>query len=202
MKVADLREYVFSWDGRDNMLEHALFCSGGKLEISLDDEIYPTPSYQVCNGSYRFCKQRLPIKDLVDFLEQVSGGGDINCGDFLCIETIDDRVFALAHRQYEGTHIFEIDKKWVNFEKITPQLSKRLLGFQGESILSPLSLTILASIIVEFDHIDNPQDYYKAVDILHTWANLFEYNHRFVRKQLKKDPDFFYGSDYVDGINV
>lgn len=195
MTVSDLREYVFSWDGDDNILEHALFCASGELATSLADELYVKPSYHTCNGSYRLCRQRLPLRDLVDFLGEVSGGGDVNFGDFLCVEIIDDRVFILAHRRFESTHLFEVDAKWINFNNITELLKAKLFGFQGESVLSPLSLTILSTLVADFKNVDNPQDYYKIVDLLHSWANQFEYHYRFIKDQLSKEPSFFYGSD-------
>lgn len=197
MKIAELKDYVFSWDGKDSTLEHALFCSGAMLDASIGDELFVSPSYQMCKGSYRICKQRLPIKDLIRFLNDVSLGGDITFGDFLSVEHIQDRVFVFAHFQFKHTHLIEIDSSWGSSDNIEELLDKKLLGFQGSSVLSSLSLTILEVLIETFDNLDNPQDYYRAVNDLHDWANRFEYAYPFIKRQVCKEPDFFLGTCYT-----
>lgn len=106
-------------------------------------------------------------------------------------------MFVFVHKQFEFTHLIAIDEKWGSIHKITSLLEGEL-GFQGVSVLSPLSLRILSSFIYELSQVDSENDYIIAINHLHTWANLFDYRHQFVKHKFETEPDFFLFTEYDD----
>lgn len=196
--VAELKKRIYDWDENHESIEHALFCAGCEFQVSIADELYIMPSLEVCKGSYRHYRSRQSINSVIQFLNDVTGGGDVNCDDFYSIECVDDRLFIFAHRLFSGTHLIEINENCILYNNIEEKLTKQTSGFQGVSVLSSLSKFILTSIIYEFDKVDNSntQDYYKAVDNLHFWANQFDYNYGFIKRKSEEDKMFFMLSDY------
>jgi hypothetical protein len=172
--VKSLRERVFNDTLDLDYLEHALFCCGAKYAASISGELFIQPDYSVCLGSFRHCKGRQSIRSFIPFLNEVSGGGDINDGDFLTTIKFNDRVFVFCHQQYQHTHIIEVHPSCKGRDNLEALLDKNLCNYETQSNLSPLSLKVLETMIISFDGIVNGQDYYKAVSNLHYWANHLE----------------------------
>ena len=194
-----LRDRVFSWDGKYESVEHALICAGCDLEESVAEELYIAPISEAGRGSYRHCKQRQSAQGIIKFLSDVSCGGDVNYGDFLSLEELNGRLFILSHQQFSNTHIIEVDQSWVGYDKLAETLNKQLCNFQGQSVLSPLSLKLLESIVAQFDSAEECNDYYRALDNMHSWANHFEYHHKYIQKMLKENTTFFWNTPFYDG---
>lgn len=94
--IKSLRDSVFAASLDLDYLEQVIFCCGAKFAASIDDELFVQPDYSVCPGSFRHCKGRQTIRSFISFLNEVSGGGDINDGDFLTTIKFEDRVFVFA----------------------------------------------------------------------------------------------------------
>ncbi|WP_024608502.1 hypothetical protein [Pseudoalteromonas sp. TAB23] len=172
--IKSLRELVFNDNLDLDYLEHVLFLCGAKYAISITEELFIQPDYSVCLGSFRHCKGRQSIRSFIPFLNEVSGGGDINDGDFLTTIKFKDRVFVLSHQQYQHTHIIEVHPCCKGLDNIEALLDKNLCNYQTQNNLSPLSLKVLETKIISFDDIVNRHDYYKTVSNLHYWANHLE----------------------------
>lgn len=172
--IKSLREYVFNENLDLDYLEHVLFCCEAKYAVSITEELFVQPDYSVCSGNFRHCKGRQSIRNYIQFLSEVSGGGDINEGDFLTTIKFEDRVFIFCHQQYQYTHIIEVHPCCKSSENLETFLDKNLFNYQTQSNLSPLSLKVLETILTSFDGIVNRHDYYKTVSNLHYWANHLE----------------------------
>jgi hypothetical protein len=172
--IKSLRESVFNENLDLDYLEHVLFCCGAKFAVSINKELFVQPDYSVCAGSFRHCKGRQSIRSFIPFLNEVSGGGDINEGDFLTTIQFEDRVFVFSHQQYQHTHIVEVHPSCKGRDNLVVLLDKSLCNYQTEINLSPLSLKLLETMFISFDYIENRKDYYTKVSNLHYWANSLE----------------------------
>lgn len=172
--IKSLRESVFAASLDLDYLERVIFCCGTKFAVSISDELFVQPDYSVCPGSFRHCKGRQTIRSFISFLNEVSGGGDINDGDFLTTIKFEDRVFVFCHQQSQYTHIIEVHPCCKSRDNLEAFLEKNLCNYQTQSNLSPLSLKVLETMITSFDGIVNRHDYYETVSNLHYWANHFE----------------------------
>ncbi|MBL0710332.1 MAG: hypothetical protein JJV99_04890 [Colwellia sp.] len=172
--IKSLRESVFNESLDLDYLENVLFCCGAKFAVSINDELFVQPDYSVCPGSFRHCKGRQSIRNFIPFLSEVSGGGDINDGDFLTTIKFEDRVFIFCHQQYQNTHIIEVHPGCKSRDNLEGLLDKSLCNYQTQSNLSPLSLKVLETMFISFDGTVNRHDYYEAVSNLHSWANHLE----------------------------
>lgn len=143
--------------------------------MSITEELFVQSDYSVCSGSFRHCKGRQSIRSFISFLNEVSGGGDINDGDFLTTIKFEDRVFVFCHQQYQYTHIIEVHPCCKSRENLEAFLDKNLCNYQTQSNLTPLSLKVLETILTSFDGVVNSHDYYKAISNLHDWANHLEH---------------------------
>lgn len=169
-----LRESVFDASLDLDYLGRVIFCCGAKFAVSISNELFVQPDYSVCSGGFRHCKGRQSIRSFISFLNEVSGGGDINDGDFLTTINFKDRVFVFCHQQYQYTHIIEVHPCCKSRENLEDFLNKNLCNYQTQNNLSPLSLKVLEAMLKSFDGIVNRHDYYESVSNLHHWANHFE----------------------------
>jgi hypothetical protein len=187
--VKNLKERVYDWNGILESIDFPMSMSGSRLEVSIADEVYAEPSTAFCNGSFRHIRQRMPIKGLINFLSDLTEGGDINCDDFFCLEYIEERYFIYIHRQ--STHVIEVHPDWFAFDDIENILVDSGLNFQGINILSNASRSIFSYLIKKFSLKDTPQEYYKKIDELNSHSFAFEYQYRFVINKHKEDPHYF-----------
>lgn len=187
--VKNLKERVYDWDGTLESIDFPMLMSGSRLEVSIADEVYTKPSTAFCNGSFRHLRQRMPTKDLINFLSDLTGGGDINCDDFFCLEYIEERCFIYVHRC--STHVIEVHPDWFAFNDIEIILINSDLKFQGKNILSKASHPIFTYLINKFSLQDTAQEYYKKIDELNYHSGSFEYKYSFVIRKNKEDPHFF-----------
>ena len=172
--IKSLRESVFDGSLDLDYLEHVLFASGAKFGVSMSEELFVLPDYTVCPGSFRHCKGRQTIRSFISFLNEVSGGGDINDGDFLTTIKFEDRVFVFCHQQSQYTHIIEVHPCCKSRDNLEAFLEKNLCNYQAQSNLSPLSITVLETMLLSFDNLINRHDYATTVSNLHYWANYLE----------------------------
>lgn len=172
--IKSLRDSVFAASLDLDYLEQVIFCCGAKFAASIDDELFVQPDYSVCPGSFRHCKGRQSMRNYFQFLNEVSGGGDINDGDFLTTINIEDRVFVFCHQQYQHTHIIEVHQGCKSLDNLELTLEKNLCNYQIQSNLSSLSVKVIETMILSFDVIVNRHDYYTTVSNLHYWANHLE----------------------------
>jgi hypothetical protein len=187
--VNKLKKRIYDWDGKLESIDFPMSMSSSRLEVSIADEIYTEHSSAFCNGSFRHIRQRMPIKGLLNFLGQLTGGGDINCDDFFCLEYIEKRCFIYVHRC--STHVIEVHPDWFAFEDIKNILVNSGLKFQGENILSNASHPIFTHLIKKFSLNDTPQEYYKKINELNSHSGAFEYQYKFVINKHKEDPYYF-----------
>ncbi|MDC9563380.1 MULTISPECIES: hypothetical protein [unclassified Pseudoalteromonas] len=172
--IKSLRESVFDGSLDLDYLDHVLFAAGAKFGVSLSEELFVQPDYTVCPGSFRHCKGRQTIRSFISFLNEVSGGGDINDGDFLTTIKFEDRVFVFCHQQSQYTHIIEVHPCCKSRENLETFLEKNLCNYQAQSNLSPLSIKVLETMLLSFDNLINRHDYATTVSNLHYWANHLE----------------------------
>lgn len=79
----------------------------------------------------------------------------------------------LTHHSVE-THIIEIDKDWVHFDKLQTILLKQTYDLQTEGALSPLCIAVIHNFIIELDSIESAQEYYRLIDKFNRLASHFE----------------------------
>lgn len=154
-------------------IDDILFYAGACVELSIVDEYYVTRSSQICSGSYRIINKRMSIKTLVHLCNDFTDCGDICDGDVYRIIDISGMTLVLIHHSDE-THIIEIDKDWVHFDKLQTILLKQTCDLQTEGALSPLCIAVINNFVIELDGIESAQEYYRLIDKFNRLASHFE----------------------------
>lgn len=154
-------------------IDDILFYAGACIELSIVDELYVTRSSQICSGSYRIIKQRMSIKTLVHLCNDFTDCGDICDGDVYRIIEISGVTLVLIHHSDE-THIIEVKRDWVHFDKLQTILLKQTYGLQINGGLSPLSTAVINQFLIDLNGIETAQEYYQLVNNFNRLASHFE----------------------------
>lgn len=172
LTVKELRETLKkSNDPRE--LDDILFFAGAKIDVSIVDRLFVTSCTQVCRGSYRIIDQRMSVKTLVKLCNDFTDYGDISEGDVYRIIEILGKKLILINRSHE-THVIEIKKDWVYFDKTQNILLKQTCNLQTEGGLSPLAIAVTTRFINDLDYVQTAQDYYKLINEFNSLACHFE----------------------------
>tara|TARA_Y100001970_G_scaffold294258_1_gene449326 strand:+ start:18414 stop:19058 length:645 start_codon:yes stop_codon:yes gene_type:complete len=172
MKVQKLKS-VIEESNDPRLLDDILFYSGAKINVSIVDELFVTPNFSVCSGSYRLIKQRMSINTLVSLCNDFTAGGDINDGDVFRLLDVSKRRFVIIYRDF-NVFVIEVDRTWIHFEKVNEILIKQTCNFQENGVFSALAKAVLIQFVSDVDHVQTPQQYYGVIDRLAYLAMSFE----------------------------